>query len=82
MAGERMRLDGFVEISAVCVDPAYRGQGLAAKLMLCLMEAMAARSQVPFLHVLEGNVSAIALYRKLGFVERSPMWLTVLGPAA
>jgi hypothetical protein len=27
MAGERMRLDGFTEISAVCVDAAYRGHG-------------------------------------------------------
>jgi len=29
MAGERMRVDGYVELSAVCTDPAYRGRGLA-----------------------------------------------------
>jgi ribosomal protein S18 acetylase RimI-like enzyme len=33
MAGERMRLDGFTEISAVCVEPAYRGHGFAAELV-------------------------------------------------
>lgn len=33
MAGERMRLDGFTEISGVCVDAAHRGQGLATDLV-------------------------------------------------
>jgi hypothetical protein len=28
MAGERMRPPGWTEISAVCTDPAHRGQGL------------------------------------------------------
>jgi ribosomal protein S18 acetylase RimI-like enzyme len=28
-----MRLDGFTEISAVCVEPAYRGHGFAAELV-------------------------------------------------
>ena len=29
MAGERLHLDGWTEISAVCTAPAYRGQGIA-----------------------------------------------------
>lgn len=33
MAGERMRPPGWTEISAVCTDPAYRGQGLATRLI-------------------------------------------------
>jgi len=81
MAGERMRLDGFTEISAVCVDPAFRGQGLAANLMKLLMAAISARGETPFLHVLTSNHGAISIYRTLGFVERREMHLTVLGLA-
>jgi hypothetical protein len=36
MARERMQLDGFTEISAVCVRPPCRGQGLAAELVRML----------------------------------------------
>jgi len=82
MAGERMRLDGYTEISAVCVDPAFRGQGHAAGLMKLLIAGILARAETPFLHVLTSNHGAIALYRRLGFVERRQMHLTVLGAAA
>ena len=32
MAGERMRLPGFTEVSVVCTEPDYRGRGLAGGL--------------------------------------------------
>ena len=67
MAGERMRLDGFTEISGVCVEPAYRGHGFAADLVGSLASSIAARTEVPFLHVFSSNHAAIALYRKLRF---------------
>ena len=69
MAGERMQMDGFTEVSAVCVDPAFRGRGLAAALVLDVVAAIMDRGETPFLHVFAFNHSAIALYRKLGFVE-------------
>src|ERR1700752_1702377 len=78
MAGERMRLDGFTEISAVCVEPTYRGQGFAVDLVGSLVSSIAARSEIPFLHVFSSNHAAIALYRKLGFVLRRRLHLTVL----
>jgi ribosomal protein S18 acetylase RimI-like enzyme len=78
MAGERMRLDGFTEISAVCVEPAYRGHGFAADLVRSLVSSIAARSEIPFLHVFSSNHAAIALYRKLGFALRRRMHLAVL----
>jgi predicted GNAT family acetyltransferase len=81
MAGERMRLDGFTEISAVCVDPAFRGRGYAAELMKLLIAAISARGETPFLHVFTSNQSAIALYRKLGFVDRHEMHLAVISDA-
>ena len=78
MAGERMRLDGFTEISAVCVEPAYRGHGFAAELVRSLASSIAARSKIPFLHVFSSNHAAIALYRKLGFTLRRRVHLAVL----
>ena len=78
MAGERMRLDGFTEISAVCVEPAHRGNGFAVELVGTLASSISARSEVPFLHVFNSNHAAIALYRKLGFALRRRMHLAVL----
>jgi ribosomal protein S18 acetylase RimI-like enzyme len=78
MAGERMRLDGFTEISAVCVERAYRGHGFAVDLVRSLVSSIAARFEIPFLHVFSSNHAAIALYRKLGFALRRRMHLAVL----
>lgn len=79
MAGERMKIDGHTEISAVCVDPACRGEGLAAGLMRQLIAAICARGEKPFLHVLTSNHGAASIYRALGFAERRAMHLTVVG---
>jgi len=79
MAGERMRLGGYTEISAVCVDAEFRGQGHAGGLMKLLIASICARGETPFLHVIASNHSALSLYRTLGFAERRAMYLTVLG---
>jgi predicted GNAT family acetyltransferase len=82
MAGERMRLDGFTEISAVCVHPSCRGQGLAAELVSTLTRSIASRAETSFLHVFNSNHAAIELYRKLGFILRRHMHLAVLTRAS
>jgi ribosomal protein S18 acetylase RimI-like enzyme len=82
MAGERMRLDGFTEISAVCVHPSDRGQGLAADLVSTLVRSIVSRGETPFLHVFNSNRPAIELYLKLGFVLRRPMHLALLARAS
>jgi len=82
MAGERMRLDGFVEISAVCTDPDHRGRGLAASLIVTLCRAAFERGETPFLHAYEDNVTAISVYRKLGFSTRATMHLAFVGLTA
>ncbi|OXJ20120.1 GNAT family N-acetyltransferase [Burkholderia sp. AU6039] len=79
MAGERMQVDGYTEISAVCVDAAFRRQGLAARLMRALIAEIDARADTPFLHVLTSNQVAIERYLALGFVVRREMNLLVLG---
>ena len=78
MAGERMHLTSHTEISAVCTDPAWRGRGLARDLILLASRAIVARDETPFLHVLPGNTSAVALYRRLGFLPRVTSRLALL----
>jgi predicted GNAT family acetyltransferase len=78
MAGERMRFDGFTEISAVCVHPDYRGRGYAQLLIKALMKAIADRGEISFLHVFDSNRNAIALYESLGFAARTALQVTAL----
>ena len=80
MAGERMRLDGAVEISAVCVSPEHRGKGHAAFLVAWLVRKLRSEGAMPFLHAFTDN-SAIALYERLGFTKRKTLRLTVLARA-
>jgi predicted GNAT family acetyltransferase len=80
MAGERMRLDGAVEISAVCVSPEHRGKGHAAFLVAWLVRKLRGEGAIPFLHAFTDN-PAIALYERLGFTKRKTLRLTVLARA-
>jgi ribosomal protein S18 acetylase RimI-like enzyme len=70
MAGERLRVPGHVELSAICVRPEARGKGYAAALTVRLMRLAFEDGDVPFLHVRPDNVGAVALYRRLGFETR------------
>ena len=78
MGGERMRPPGWTEISAVCTDPAYRGHGLAARIVRALGHGIRARGDTPFLHADGTNVNAIRLYESLGFVLAAQVMFTVL----
>jgi predicted GNAT family acetyltransferase len=78
MAGERMKPDGFTEISGVCTYPEFRGRGYAGGLMRVVAERILARGEVPFLHVYAHNAGAIALYEALGFTLRRASTMTVL----
>ncbi len=70
MAGERFRMPGYVEVSAVCTHPDARGEGLAAELTLNVAQSIRAGGDEAFLHVLDHNENAIRLYQKLGFHVR------------
>ncbi len=83
MAGERMRVPGATEISAVCTDPAVRGRGLATRLVLTLAAGIRARGELPFLHASADNTTAIRLYEELGFTLRArPEFVAVQAPSA
>jgi ribosomal protein S18 acetylase RimI-like enzyme len=77
MAGERLRLTSFTEISAVCTDPAFRGRGYARKLVAALDAKISAGGCKPFLHVKTEN-GAKRVYEALGFKVRRNIALTVL----
>jgi predicted GNAT family acetyltransferase len=81
MAGERLRVEGFTEVSGVCAHPGHRGRGYAARLMLHVAHQIVARGETPFLHSYADNTGAIALYQALGFRFRCAQVLTVLAPA-
>jgi ribosomal protein S18 acetylase RimI-like enzyme len=67
MAGERLQPPGWTEISAVCTDPAYRGLGLATRLVYAVAHGIRARGETPFLHAAADNTNAIRLYESIGF---------------
>src|SRR6202171_2854174 len=78
MAGERMKPANYTEITAVCVHPAHRGRGYAQILLGAVARQIAARGEIPFLHVFSDNDSAIALYRRQGMEIRRRLCVTVL----
>ena len=67
MAGERLHPPGWTEISAVCTDEGFRGQGLGTRLIRTVAAGIRQRGEQPFLHVAATNDVALRLYRSLGF---------------
>ena len=67
MAGERLKVPGYTEVSAVCTHPDHLGKGYAAALMSEVMRGIRQRGETPFLHVRADNARAIAIYERLGF---------------
>jgi predicted GNAT family acetyltransferase len=78
MAGERMKPGNYTEMTAICVHPSHRGRGYAQALMAAVSSQIAARGEIPFLHVFSDNASAIALYRRQGMEIRRRLHVTVL----
>ncbi|MGA8212935.1 MAG: GNAT family N-acetyltransferase [Candidatus Sulfotelmatobacter sp.] len=82
MAGERLKVPGYTEVSAVCTHPEQTGQGYARILMIEVMQRIRSRGETPFLHVREDNVRAIELYQRLGFGRRVLLHFAVLRKGA
>jgi ribosomal protein S18 acetylase RimI-like enzyme len=75
MAGERLWIDNFREVSAVCAHPDVQGRGYARALIARVVNAMIRAGQMPILHVESANKRAIDLYLALGFVPRTELSL-------
>jgi predicted GNAT family acetyltransferase len=69
MGGERLKLEGFTEISAVCTHPDFRGRGLAAAIIWLVVREHRKEGVVSWLHVASTNRRAQELYLRMGFEE-------------
>ncbi|HWJ28960.1 MAG TPA: GNAT family N-acetyltransferase [Flavisolibacter sp.] len=67
MTGQRLHVENYTELSAVCTHPDHLGKGYAAALMQHQINLILDQGQIPFLHVRADNERAIALYERLGF---------------
>ncbi|MCC4294085.1 GNAT family N-acetyltransferase [Brevundimonas aurantiaca] len=78
MAGRRLRVDGFTELSGVCTHPDHRGKGYAAALSRAVVGEILASGEAAFLHAFADHPATIAFYQSLGFEVRAPMVYTIL----
>lgn len=79
MAGRRLRVDGFTELSGVCTHPDWRGRGYAAGLSRAVASEILEGGEQVFLHAFAGHEATIAFYRSLGFEVRAAMTYTIFG---
>ncbi|HEX2682524.1 MAG TPA: GNAT family N-acetyltransferase, partial [Ferruginibacter sp.] len=70
MAGERLRMWGLTEISAVVTDPGWTGHKFAQQLITHLHDKNLQQGITPFLHTGSGNERAIWIYELLGYTKR------------
>lgn len=70
MAGERLQTQEFIEVSAVCTHPDFRGQGYSKALVHEICSRILACGKLPILHVRPDNVGAVRNYQSIGFRER------------
>jgi len=70
MTGERMRMNGLTEISAVVTHPDFTGRGYAQQLVAHTSNKNLAAGIVPFLHTGSSNERAIKIYELLGYTTR------------
>jgi len=78
MAGERLHLSGYTEVSAVCTHPDHLGKGYAAQLMTYACQRIIKQGNIPFLHVKTDNLRAIRKYEQLGFKKRADFYFAVV----
>ena len=73
MAGQRMRVPGYGELSGLCTHPDFQGRGFGTLLFRFVAGEIAARGEISFLHAYASNTPAVGLYKALGFSIRSAM---------
>jgi ribosomal protein S18 acetylase RimI-like enzyme len=73
MTGQRLHIENFTEISAVCTHPDHLGKGYATALVQHQVNLILNHQQIPFLHVRADNQRAIAVYERLGFKVQGAM---------
>lgn len=70
MVGQRLRLEGMIEVSAVATDPDHLGRGHGARLTAAMVALIRSSGSIPILHVRQSNRRAVTLYERGGFATR------------
>ena len=78
MAGQRMHIFGYAEISAVCTHPDYLGRGYAKALLQHHINRILVAGETPILHVRFDNLRAIKVYENLGFNTRKKIFFHII----
>ncbi len=78
MAGQRMHVFNYAEVSAVCTHPDYLGRGYAKQVLQFQVRRILAAGEIPFLHVRYDNQRAIEVYESLGFVTRKTIHFYIM----
>jgi predicted GNAT family acetyltransferase len=81
LAGQRLHVFNYAEISAVCTHPDYLGRGYAKQLLIHQINRIKAAAEIPFLHVRYDNDRAIKVYESLGFSTRREIYFYVIQKA-
>jgi ribosomal protein S18 acetylase RimI-like enzyme len=77
MAGIRMKLPGYEEVSAICTHLDHRGKGLGSAVTQFMIQRIIQRGNNPFLHT-ESDNPAQEMYKKLGFRPRAILPVNIL----
>jgi DNA-binding MarR family transcriptional regulator/ribosomal protein S18 acetylase RimI-like enzyme len=78
MAGTRMVLPGYTELSGVCTHPDFQGHGLGRRLSVFVARRFIEQGGVPFLHAFDTNLRAIGLYESIGFRIRTTLNVAIV----
>ncbi|MES2278449.1 MAG: GNAT family N-acetyltransferase [Bacteroidota bacterium] len=78
MAGQRMHVFNYTEVSAVCTHPDYLGRGYARELLQFQANRMLAIGDTPYLHVRHDNDRAINVYQTIGFATRREIYFYII----
>jgi ribosomal protein S18 acetylase RimI-like enzyme len=73
MTGQRLHVENYTELSAVCTHPDHLGKGYASILLQHQLQIILQQGEKPFLHVRDDNERAIGVYKRLGFIVSRPM---------
>lgn len=77
MAGDRLSINGYTEISAICTHPDHLGKRYASYLITHACERIIQDGNTPFLHVRTDNLRAIEGYKKMGFTIRADIYFAI-----
>lgn len=77
MAGDRLSIDGYTEVSAICTHPEQLGKGYASYLITKAANRVIQEGDTPFLHVRADNLRAIEVYKKMGFQIRADIYFAI-----